>query len=203
MSYPQTSRAEKVCVARIICGINTYYIVLKGDFKTPLKYFNINHVFKQLITGENCGKNLINCAKMQKLLLQSLKSIGVRINMRSNANKSNNRKILTGLAVGAVNGLFGGGGGMVAVPLLQNAMGYPLKQAHATAILVIAPVCAVSAITYVFGGYASLPVIIPATMGNVAGGIIGARLLDKIPSFWVNLIFIAVMAAAGIRMLAG
>ena len=51
----------------------------------------------------------------------------------------NAKKLLCGTAVGAANSLFGGGGGMLAVPLLC-ATGYAEKQAHATAILVILPV---------------------------------------------------------------
>jgi len=76
---------------------------------------------------------------------------------------------VTGLVTGAVNGLFGGGGGMVAVPLLKNMLGYEDKQSHATAIFVIAPVCAASAIVYIANGYASADVIIPAAIGSVAG----------------------------------
>lgn len=119
--------------------------------------------------------------------------------------KSNGKfnRILSGLSVGAVNGLFGGGGGMVAVPVLQNVLSYPQKQAHATAIFIIAPVCAVSAITYIIGGYAHPSVIIPAALGNVAGGLLGAKLLGRLPQLWVNLTFVAVMLAAGIRMVLG
>lgn len=110
------------------------------------------------------------------------------------------KRVLAGLLTGAVNGLFGGGGGMVAVPLLKNMLGYSEKRSHATAILVIAPVCAVSAITYIIGGYFSADVIIPAAIGSVAGGLIGAMLLDKLPEFIVNAVFLAVMLAAGVRM---
>lgn len=111
------------------------------------------------------------------------------------------RRASAGLLTGAVNGLFGGGGGMVAVPLLKNMLGYTEKRAHATAILVIAPVCAVSAVTYIINGYFSAEVVIPAAIGSVAGGMVGALLLDKLPVFIVNLVFIAVMLAAGLRML--
>ena len=38
-----------------------------------------------------------------------------------------------GLLLGAVNGLFGGGGGMIGVPVLSDVLGYERKQAHATA----------------------------------------------------------------------
>lgn len=89
---------------------------------------------------------------------------------------------------------------MVAVPLLKNMLGYDEKRAHATAILVIAPVCAVSAITYIAGGYFSPQVVIPAAIGSVAGGLVGAMLLNKLPEFIVNAVFIAVMLVAGVRM---
>lgn len=117
--------------------------------------------------------------------------------------KGKTTQILSGVTVGAVNGLFGGGGGMVVVPVLQRALLYPQKQAHATAILVIAPVCAVSAVAYIVGGYAQFNVIIPAAIGNTVGGLLGAKLLDKLSGVWIKISFIAVMLAAGIRMVIG
>ena len=110
-------------------------------------------------------------------------------------------RLLSGSLIGIINGLFGGGGGMIAVPVLTELLGYPQKEAHATAIAVIAPVCAVSAVSYIIGGYAHLSVIIPAALGNVAGGVLGARLLGKLPQIAVQLCFVVVMLAAGIRMM--
>ena len=49
-------------------------------------------------------------------------------------------------------------------------------------------------------GYASLPVIIPSAIGMTAGGVLGAKLLGGLPLSVVRLIFVAVMLAAGIRM---
>ncbi len=118
-----------------------------------------------------------------------------------NTLKSNFRRILCGLTTGAVNGVFGGGGGMVVVPLLKNMLGYDERRAHATAILVIAPVCAASAVTYLVNGYFAADVVIPAAVGSVAGGLLGALALGKLPEFAVNAVFIAVMLAAGVRML--
>ena len=115
--------------------------------------------------------------------------------------KTNVKSTLAGLMTGAVNGLFGGGGGMVAVPLLKNLLGYSEKRSHATAILVIAPVCAASAIIYIISGYFRADVVIPAAIGAVAGGFIGAKLLGVLPEYVVNIIFIAAMLAAGARML--
>ena len=110
------------------------------------------------------------------------------------------KRTAAGILTGAVNGLFGGGGGMVAVPLLRM-IGYEDKEAHATAIFVIAPVCAASAVVYIINGYAALDVIIPAAVGSVAGGLAGAIALEKFPKTIINYIFIAVMFAAGVRLL--
>ena len=119
--------------------------------------------------------------------------------MKTKRNFAN--RITAGVLTGAVNGIFGGGGGMVAVPLLSKMLGYKDKQAHATAIFVIAPVCAASAVVYIINGYAVLDVIIPAAIGTVAGGFVGAYSLSKFSSSAVNYIFIAIMFAAGVRML--
>ncbi|MCM1437868.1 MAG: sulfite exporter TauE/SafE family protein [Roseburia sp.] len=117
--------------------------------------------------------------------------------------KINKKAVGGGLLLGAINGLFGGGGGMIAVPVLADVLGYPRKQAHATAILIITPVCLVSAITYIANGFIDLSIIIPAALGNVAGGLAGAAALGKLPKFWVDVTFIALMLVAGVRMVIG
>ncbi len=109
----------------------------------------------------------------------------------------------SGLLIGAANGLFGGGGGMIAVPLLTGALGFSDKCAHATAILIIAPVSLASAIIYIIKGFAVASLVIPVSVGATLGGLTGALLLDKLPKKAVNIIFIAVMFAAGARMLFG
>ena len=126
---------------------------------------------------------------------------GKRMAEYMKTNKKSLNRVFAGLLTGIINGLFGGGGGMVAVPLMKNLLGYDEKRAHATAILVIAPVCAASAVTYIINGYFAADVILPAAIGSVAGGLAGAELLDKLPEFWVNAVFLAVMLAAGLRML--
>ena len=45
--------------------------------------------------------------------------------------------LLTGGAVGLVNGFLGGGGGVFAVVAMTMFLGLPQKNAHATALLVI------------------------------------------------------------------
>ena len=108
----------------------------------------------------------------------------------------NAKKLLCGTAVGAANSLFGGGGGMLAVPLLC-ATGYEEKQAHATAILVILPVSLFSFLLYLFQGLYDFSVLIPTALGVTLGGEIGALLLGKLPTKTVQFIFAILQAAAG------
>lgn len=115
--------------------------------------------------------------------------------------KNTAKAVLSGAAVGIANGLFGGGGGMIAVPLLSGAMNFEEKAAHATAILIIAPVSLAGAAAYIISGYALPYIIIPAAVGMTAGGALGAQLLNKLPLMAVKVIFVAVMLAAGIRMI--
>ena len=114
--------------------------------------------------------------------------------------KANVQRVLCGGAVGAANSVFGGGGGMIAVPLLQKT-GMSEKSAHATAILVILPVSLVSFFLYVWQGFYDASVLIPTSLGVMAGGILGARLLGKMPVKTVNVLFAVLQAAAGVFLL--
>ena len=109
--------------------------------------------------------------------------------------------VLTGCVAGVVNGVFGGGGGMLVVPMLSFLIKYPPKTAHATAILIILPLSIVSGLFYASFGNFFLQVGIPVGVGVVVGGILGAFLLSKLPSKIVVVIFSIIMAAAGVKML--
>ncbi len=109
----------------------------------------------------------------------------------------NLKRVFCGLAVGAANSLFGGGGGMLAVPLLLKN-GYRQKEAHATAILVILPVSLFSFLLYTFYGFCNFSVLIPTALGVTGGGVLGAWLLDKLPVKTVQICFALLQAIAGI-----
>lgn len=116
--------------------------------------------------------------------------------------KRKNRPLLSaifGVAVGAANGLFGGGGGMIAVPAL-TLTGVPSKKAHATAIAIILPLSLISGAVYLAKGAADPSVILPSCAGVVVGGIAGALLLKKINSRGLSLLFYALMIAAGLKL---
>ncbi len=107
--------------------------------------------------------------------------------------------LLGGAAIGTVNGLLGGGGGMIAVPVLRKS-GLPALRAHATAIAVIAPASALSGVVYLIGGRAPMPVLLPVALGVAAGGFLGAKLLDVLSVRAVELAFAFLMLAAGLKM---
>ncbi len=106
--------------------------------------------------------------------------------------------IIFGLLAGAVNGFLGTGGG-IAVIFALNIL-FPKLEARdrfASAIAVILPMSAVSAIMYQAGG--NIPTeesaiyLIPAAIGGYAG----ARALDKINTVWLNRIFAVLLIFAG------
>ena len=114
--------------------------------------------------------------------------------------KDNLKNILCGVAVGSANGLFGGGGGMLAVPLLQKT-GLNGQKAHATAILVILPVSLFSFLLYAFNGFYDFSVLVPTALGVTFGGLLGAKLLKLLPMKIISVVFAFLQAFAGIWML--
>ena len=108
---------------------------------------------------------------------------------------------LTGVVTGFLNGLFGGGGGMVAVPSFIIFTGTEPKKAHATAIALILPITVVSAAVYIFKGYFDLSLDLPVTVGVLGGGIAGALLLKKASNAFLVKFFAVVMFAAGVKLL--
>lgn len=114
--------------------------------------------------------------------------------------KNKAKLIFGGALIGLTNGLLGGGGGMLAVPLLQRSAQLSSQQAHATAIAVILPASAISAIIYLINGFLSLSVFLPVALGVLFGGLLGAKLLARLSAQKITFIFSLLMLAAGIRM---
>ena len=109
--------------------------------------------------------------------------------------------ILVGIIIGFINGFFGGGGGMICVPLLIYLLKLKDKIAHATAILIMLPISLVSSIIYFFNINIELNVTLFVILGSIIGGIIGAFLLKKLSNIWIRAIFSIVMILAGIKMI--
>ena len=111
-------------------------------------------------------------------------------------------RLLGGGAVGAANGIFGGGGGMIAVPLLERIEKRGTAAAHATAIACILPASLVSAAVYLLAGLVMWQALLPVALGVLAGGFLGAKLLPAIPPRALDLVFSLLMLLAGIKAVA-
>lgn len=107
---------------------------------------------------------------------------------------------LWGLLIGTVNGLFGAGGGMIAVPVLKK-MGLEQKEAHANAIAIILPITVISAIMYLLRDKVVLSDALIYLPTGVIGALIGTVCLKKISPLWLKRIFGGFIIYAGIRLL--
>lgn len=108
---------------------------------------------------------------------------------------------LIGIITGVANGLFGSGGGTIAVPAMVHLLQAEEHKAHATAIAVILPLTIVSSVFYISKGYADWELTIKVILGGLVGGYIGARLLTVCPENILRKLFAIFMAIAGIRMI--
>lgn len=106
-----------------------------------------------------------------------------------------------GALIGVINGFFGGGGGMVVVPLLTHLFGMEQKKAQATALFVILPISLVSTIVYLCYNSINFATGWPVILGIVGGGVIGAGLLNKLNNNVVKGIFIFFMLLGGVSVL--
>ena len=109
--------------------------------------------------------------------------------------------LLSGAFIGMLNGFFGGGGGMVCVPILEKVLSLDSKHSHATAIAVIFPLSLISAIIYVVNGSVESMPLLTVGLGVVAGGILGAFALKFLPPKVVQILFAIVMFAGGIKLI--
>lgn len=109
------------------------------------------------------------------------------------------RGLLCGAAAGLVNGLFGGGGGMLLLPLLRGRCSLEERRAFATCVAVIAPVSAVSAALYLWRGAVDMGLAWPYLAGGLLGGLAAGRTLDKVPAKVLRRIFALVLIYGGVK----
>lgn len=109
--------------------------------------------------------------------------------------------MLAGFATGLINGLFGAGGGMIAVFALTRFSNYEQARAHATAISIILPLTAVSAAIYSLNSAVSWEALLYVAPPLALGSFLGARLTGKLSAKWLNRIFSFLMLFAAVWML--
>lgn len=93
---------------------------------------------------------------------------------------------LAGLGAGAVNGLFGAGGGMVLVPLLTLLTSMEAKAVFPSSISIILPICLVSLTFTAMTGQIPWQEAIPYLIGSAVGGLLAGLWGKKIPVKWLH-----------------
>ena len=105
-----------------------------------------------------------------------------------------------GLGIGFINGFLGAGGGILLVPVLTAIIKEPTKVAHATAVVIILPLCIASGLVYLLKGLYSFEIGWKILIGTIAGGVLGTFLLKKLTNNWISLVFAVVMVVAGLYL---
>ena len=109
--------------------------------------------------------------------------------------------ILAGIGAGAVNGMFGAGGGMVLVPLLGLLTDLDDNEVFPASVCIIAPVCIISlAITWQ-AGVTPWDIALPYLLGSAVGGVAAGFLAKKIPTIWLHRLLGILILWGGIRYL--
>lgn len=104
------------------------------------------------------------------------------------------------VCIGLLNGLFGAGGGVVAVPVLRGA-GLAEDEAHATSISITFPLAVMSGLLYLQKQSFHIGEALPYLPGAALGALLGAWLLPRIGSIWLRRIFGAVVVFSALRLL--
>ena len=107
---------------------------------------------------------------------------------------------IVGGVTGIANGLFGSGGGMLSVPLLEST-GLEAKKAHASSIAITLPLWLITMIIYSVKGHIDYSLALKFVPLGILGAIIGSKLLKKISNKLLKKIFGVILIISGIRML--
>ena len=109
--------------------------------------------------------------------------------------------LVVGAAAGVLNGLLGSGGGLALAPLYIRWVGLDEKTAMATSVLVIAPLCLLSAGIYFWRGNLDWAQAVPFLAGGLAGGVLAGCLFRKMKGTLLRRLFGILLLLGGVRML--
>jgi len=111
------------------------------------------------------------------------------------------RGVVVATGAGIVSALLGIGGGIIKVPLMNIAMGVPLRVATATSNMMIGITAAASALIYAIHGGLDVYVAGPTAIGVFIGATAGSRLGHRVELRYLRLLFVVVMVYTAIEML--
>lgn len=110
------------------------------------------------------------------------------------------KKFFLGTICGLLNGLFGSGGGVAAVPLLESS-DLQSKESHATSVALIFILSLATTVSYFLAGNLDFSLAWSYIPYGVIGAVIGAVLLKKIPNSLLRRIFGGIILISALRIL--
>lgn len=96
---------------------------------------------------------------------------------------------LIGLIGGFTSGLFGAGGGLLIYPALSKCLKMDEYKARGTTLISILPITLIASIFYSNKFQNDWIKIIEVILGGCIGGYIGAKIMNKIPKFYLAISF--------------
>lgn len=108
---------------------------------------------------------------------------------------------VAGFAAGIVTGLFGGGGGMILVPLLTALTDLDDRNIFPASIAIILPICLVSLAVTVLRGAIPWEPALPYLLGSTVGGVLAGKYGKHIPTVWLHRILGGMILWGGFRYL--
>jgi hypothetical protein len=109
--------------------------------------------------------------------------------------------VLLGAVTGVFAGIFGAGGGIILVPLLVTVLRFDQRRAAATSLLAILPASVAGAIIYLAHGEVDLLAAGVIAVGAVAGSLLGAALLKRLPLAALTWAFVVLLVVVAARLL--
>jgi uncharacterized protein len=109
--------------------------------------------------------------------------------------------LVAGLIVGTMTGFFGVGGGFLIVPALVLALGFPMRLAVGTSLVVIAINSGAGVLAHLGTGGFNLSVALLFVIGGFAGGLLGGHFADRIDEGKLSRGFAALVALVGFYLI--
>ena len=109
--------------------------------------------------------------------------------------------VLAGILAGLVNGLFGAGGGMLLLPVLEKTTRLQPRELFACSVCIILPLSLVSVGVYFLQGGNFAAEALPYLAGGAGGGVAAGLLLKRLPTKLLHYVLGAFILWGGIRLL--
>ncbi|MDP4109572.1 MAG: sulfite exporter TauE/SafE family protein [Bacillota bacterium] len=107
--------------------------------------------------------------------------------------------VVSGALAGLANGFFGAGGGIVLVPLFLRWLKLPEREAFATSVFVVLPLCIASAVVYAMKSGIPLQLAWPYLLGGFFGGILAGFMFKRVSMSFLRRLFGALLIYGGLR----